>query len=85
MGVGSVVCQMDDILIYSVKQEQYESKVREILTKLQKAGVTLTEKCQFSCKEVEFLGNLINEHGTQADPEKIWPYGILQRSLANAS
>ena len=71
VGVDSVVCQMDDILIYSESQEEHEAKVREVLTKLQNAGVTLNkDKCQFNCSEVKFLGHLINENGIQADPEK---------------
>ena len=71
VGVENVVCQMDDILIYSESLGEHEEKVREVLGKLQAAGVTLNkEKCQFGCTEVKFLGHLINEHGIQADPEK---------------
>ena len=71
LGVDNVVCQMDDILIYSETLEGHKAKVREVLAKLQAAGITLNkEKCQFSCTEVKFLGHLINEDGIQADPEK---------------
>ena len=71
LGVDNVVCQMDDILIYSETLDDHKTKVREVLAKLQAAGITLNkEKCQFSCTEVKFLGHLINEDGIQADPEK---------------
>ena len=70
-GIENVVCQMDDILIYSENLGEHDKKVREVLDKLQAAGVTLNrEKCQFSCREVKFLGHVINENGIQADPEK---------------
>ena len=46
LGVDNVACQMDDILIYSETLEDHKAKVREVLAKLQAAGITLNkDKC----------------------------------------
>lgn len=64
------ICQMIDIIIYSEKLE-HENKVRELFTKLKKAGGTLNrEKCQFKCKEVILLSHLKMFLGKQPDPVK---------------
>lgn len=87
LGIDNVVCQMDDILVYSEGLREHEGKVREVLTRLQAAGLTLNkEKCQFGVQEVKFLGLLINETGIQADPEKTsaikdFPTPISQKGL----
>ena len=65
---------MDDILIYTdgSKNDHWE-KVRDVLKKLQKAGLYLDRnKCEFLSKKVKYLGFIIiaGESFT-ADPEKI--------------
>ena len=36
------------------------------------AGITLNlEKCEFSCKEIRFLGQLVDKQGICADPNKV--------------
>ena len=71
-GVEGIVCQMDDILIHTKDEESHAEKVREVLDKLLKAGVTLNEeKCEFSKQKVTFLGHVIDAEGIHADPEKI--------------
>ena len=43
-----------------------------MLQKIKASGVTLNEeKCHFSQKSIEFLGNLIDDSGVHPDPEKV--------------
>ena len=70
-GVDGIVCQMDDILVHGSDLKQHDRRLREVLSKLQQAGVTLNEtKCEFNKKSVKFLGHIIDETGIQADPDK---------------
>ena len=70
-GLSGVVCQMDDVLIFGNTQAEHNSRLTEVLKRLQKAGVTLNpEKCEFPRSSVKFLGHLIDEAGIKADPEK---------------
>ena len=65
-----VICHMDDILIHAADQNTHNHGVRLVLQRLQDAGVTLNEKCQFSKSRVKFLGH-INSEGVHADPMKV--------------
>ena len=42
-----------------------------MLKRLQKAGMTLNEKCEFAKRSIKFLGQIIDETGIHADPEKV--------------
>ena len=66
-----IVCHMDDILIHAPDIETHNQRVRAVLTKLQKAGLTLNEKCEFSRDSVRFLGHVIDRNGIHMDPEKL--------------
>lgn len=71
------VCQMDDILVYGETQEEHDSRLQEVLKRLQSKGVTLNkDKCEFSVPAVKFLGQIISQGGVKPDPEKI--KGIVQ-------
>jgi len=71
VGLEGVVCQMDDILVYGVSQEEHDTRLRKVLKKLLEAGITLNgEKCEFDRPEIKFLGHLIGSEGIKADPEK---------------
>ena len=54
---------LDDILIISHgTKEQHMDKLKKVLDKLdQKNMATSVNKCKFGCKEVEWLGFVINE------------------------
>ena len=65
---------MDDILAYTCGSEENHWKtVRNILAKLDKAGLYLDiDKCQFLCQEVKYLGFVIKAgKSVSTDPEKI--------------
>ena len=66
-----VVCMIDDVLIFGHNQE-HDQRLKIVLSKLQKAGVTLNKtKCKFSQHCVKFLGQQINSEGIRPDPEKV--------------
>ena len=66
-----VICHMDGILIHVADQDTHNHRVRLVLQRLQDAGVTLNEKCQFSKSRVKFLGHIIDSEGVHADPMKV--------------
>jgi len=75
------VCMVyvDDIIVYGSSEHQSRRNLKEVLGRLVKAGLTLSEKkCKFLESEVKFLGHVINGQGTAMDPEKVvtvkeWP------------
>ncbi|KAL7880825.1 hypothetical protein SRHO_G00030790 [Serrasalmus rhombeus] len=70
-GLEGVLCQMDDVLIWGATQQQHDERLRATLSRLQEAGVTLNEKCEFSKSQIKFLGQIIEASGVRADPEKV--------------
>ena len=62
---------MDDIVCYSTSFSQHLIDLREILLRLQAAGLTVNaEKCQ-SCREMQYLGHVICADGLKPDPGKV--------------
>lgn len=61
---------LDDVLVYSGgSQEEHIQRVREVLHRLQDAGLNLDlKKCAFAVKEVKYLGYII-EAGAQVRPD----------------
>ena len=56
-GLDGVLCKMDDVLIYGQNQEEHDCKLRAVLERIRKAGVTLNyTKCEVSREQVTFLG-----------------------------
>ena len=66
------VIYLDDILIFSEKEEDHTEHVKQILAKLQEAKLyAKLSKCPFSVKKTEFLGYVIESHGITTDPKKV--------------
>ena len=70
-GLEGVVCHMDDILVHAPSQELHDIRLQAVLQRLQDAGLTLNNKCEFSKTEMSFLGHIISGEGIRADPQKI--------------
>ena len=70
-GLDGVICRMDDILIHGRHQAEHDERIRAVLHRLQKVGLTLNnQKCEFSKGRIKFLGHIVDAQGVHADPEK---------------
>ncbi|KAA8495185.1 Transposon Ty3-I Gag-Pol polyprotein [Porphyridium purpureum] len=75
----TVVVYLDDILVYTKDEESHVTALREVFSRLQKAGYKLKgKKCSFFVQEVEYLGNIVGNGVIKMDPRKInalkeWP------------
>ena len=62
---------LDDIMIYSKNELEYEEHVCKVLQRLRKAGLQADiKKSEFSVKRTKYLGFIISTDGIEADPEK---------------
>jgi hypothetical protein len=67
-----VIIYMDDILIYSVNQDEHDQHVWMVLKRLRLFKLyAKLEKCLFDQTEVEFLGYKISSQGISMDPSKV--------------
>ncbi|QRV99471.1 Retrotransposable element Tf2 protein [Ceratobasidium sp. AG-Ba] len=68
----TVVVYMDDILIFSEKEEDHAKHVKEVLKILQENNLyAKLSKCEFFVKKVIFLGLVITPEGISMEEEKI--------------
>ena len=71
-GLDGVLCLMDDILVFAKDEVEHDRRLKEVLQRIQTAGVTLNpEKCEFRKRQLKFLGHIIDENGISPDPDKI--------------
>ncbi|GFO03851.1 Pol polyprotein [Plakobranchus ocellatus] len=63
-------CHVDDIII-DAKNENTHERVRKVKHTLQKAGLTLNEKCAFSKRFLKYLGHIIDGSGIRTDPSTV--------------
>jgi hypothetical protein len=75
----SVICFLDDILIFSKTKEAHLTHVEEVLERLRKHKLyAKLSKCEWMKEEVGFLGHRIGKNGLAVSPDKIaavreWP------------
>ena len=75
----SVLCFLDDILIFSRTEEEHLRTLRTVLTRLRDQELyVMPSKCAFMQREVAFLGHRIGADGLRVAPDKIgaaqqWP------------
>ena len=70
-GLEGVICHMDDVLVHAPTQNLHDARLRAVLQRLQDAGLTLNDKCEFSKTKMSFLGHIRSGDGLRADPGKI--------------
>ena len=71
LGLNSVLCQMDDILIHGCSQDEHDRRCAAALNRIQSSGVTLNpDKCKFNKEKLTFLGHVISKEGIAPDPKK---------------
>jgi hypothetical protein len=67
-----VMVFIDDILVYSRSEEEYEEHLRLALQKLRENRLYFKlSKCEFWMKQVAFLGHVISKGGIYVDPSKV--------------
>jgi hypothetical protein len=63
---------MDDLLIYSRSREEHRRHLKEVFSRLERAGFTLNrEKLRLAQKEIPFLGHLVSGEGIRILPERV--------------
>ena len=71
-GIDGVVVLVDDTLITGRTKEEHDRRLNQVLTRLEKAGLTLgLEKCAFDQSSVKFLGQVVDRNGVRPDPDKV--------------
>lgn len=72
LGCKSTAVFVDDIVITGKTIEEHISNVKEVLGRLQKAGLTVNyDKCEFFKKFVHYLGYIIDADGLHKDQSKV--------------
>ena len=67
-----IIVFIDDILIYSKTQEEYEEHLRITLQQLREHKLyAKLSKCDFWLNKVHFLGHMVSKEGVSVDPTKV--------------
>ncbi|XP_058840852.1 uncharacterized protein K02A2.6-like [Topomyia yanbarensis] len=71
-GLQGVESSMDDILIHAATIDKLNEITKEVLRRLEAAGLKLNrEKCVFAKPSLKFLGHIVSQEGLKADPDKL--------------
>lgn len=71
-GLEGTLLFLDDILISAVDKKQMLSRLQEVFSRLEDAGLTLRkDKCSFFQRSVSYLGFVIDENGIHKCPDKV--------------
>ena len=71
-GLPQVSVYLDDILVAGKTEAEHHQNLKEVLTRLEQAGVRLKRsKCSFMLASVEYLGHQISAQGLQPTGEKV--------------
>lgn len=63
---------IDDIVVYSKGEEEHLEHLSQVLSCLQKAGLTLNlKKCNLVQRSLIFLGHVVSAEGVKTDPDKV--------------
>ena len=66
------VVYLDDILIFSKDRDSHTKAIKEVLERLQNAGLyAKLSKCDFYQESIEFLGLIVDEYGTRMDEKRV--------------
>ncbi|UYV84342.1 K02A2.6-like, partial [Cordylochernes scorpioides] len=63
---------LDDIVVYGSTFKEHLTRLYKVSRCIQQAGLCLNyKKCHFASRQITILGHVVNEFGTQPDPEKV--------------
>jgi hypothetical protein len=66
-----VLIYLDDLLVFGKNFDEHYDRLKEVLTRLQKANIKLSpKKCHILQREVTYLGHFITNREVKPDPEK---------------
>ena len=67
-----ILVYLDDVLIYSLTQEQHRKDVQAVMEKFKEKGMKVKwEKCEFEKKGMKFLGHQVQEGKILVDEDKL--------------
>ena len=70
--LDGVLCMMDDIIVFGDSREKQDTRVKAVLKRLKKNGVTLNfGKCDFAKSSVSGLSDVVSAQGIEVDPAKL--------------
>lgn len=71
-GCKSVINFLDDIVITGCTRKEHVENLREVLSRLSKAGLKVNrDKCEFFSSEIRYLGHIISAEGLKKDGSKV--------------
>jgi len=71
-GIEGVIVYFDDILISGRTQAEHDVRLRQVLARLDRAGLKLKRhKCELYDSKVNYLGFVVSEQGVHTDPAKV--------------
>ena len=71
-GLEGVICYLDDILITAPSDEEHLRRLRLVLERLERHGITLhQDKCFFLQDSVEYLGQVVDVNGIRTYLKKV--------------
>jgi hypothetical protein len=63
---------LDDVIIYSQNLKDYRRQVRDVVQRLDDAGLQIDiDKCEFETSRVKYLGLIVRPGSIEMDPEKV--------------
>ncbi|CAI7761774.1 unnamed protein product, partial [Closterium sp. NIES-54] len=69
---GFVLVYMDDILVYSLTEDEHTEHLKWVLEKSRKHKYYMhLWKCNFYKRELEYLGHVVGHNGLKVDPKKL--------------
>ena len=59
-GISGVSCNIDDVIVFGKTQKEHYKRSIEVLRKLEQAGITLNNKCEFFKSNLKYLGHMVS-------------------------
>ena len=74
-GIPGVHKLVDDILVYGKDQDELMGRIKQVFTRCEEWGITLSKEKHQLGNEVKFAGYVLNAEGTKPDPDKVAAIG----------